>query len=83
MMRSVLFDDRGEVWDARSRGLADDLQASIGGEELADYAIRNLGFVGVKETDGSLRIRCGRRSSRRSPSARCSTGCTTAPSTAC
>lgn len=55
-MRSVLFDDRGEVWDAQSRRLADDLQASISGEELLNYAIRNLGFIAVKEMNGSVRI---------------------------
>jgi hypothetical protein len=56
VMRSVLFDDRGEMWDARSRDLADVLNASIAGEELADYAIRNLGYIGAKEGDGSARI---------------------------
>jgi hypothetical protein len=55
-MRSVIIDDRGEVWDARGRGLARDLHASIGGEELVEYTIRNLGFVAVKEMGGSLRI---------------------------
>jgi len=55
-MRSVIFDDRGELWDARTRCLAHELQASIGGEELVDYAIRNLGFVAVKDLGGSLRI---------------------------
>ena len=55
-MRSVIFDDRGELWDARSRRLAYDLNASIGGEELLNYAVRNLGFVAVKEIGGSVRI---------------------------
>jgi len=55
-MRAVLFDDRGDTWDAASRRLADDLHASIHGEELLEYAIRNLGFVAVKELRGSLRI---------------------------
>jgi hypothetical protein len=56
MMRSVLFDDRGDVWDASSRRLVTDLHASIHGEELVEYAVRNLGFVGAKELRGSLRI---------------------------
>ena len=55
-MRSILFDDRGDVWDAGSRRLADDLQASIHGEELVEFAIRNLGFVAAKEARGSLRV---------------------------
>ena len=56
-MRSVVFDDQGEVWDARSsHQLARDLHASIGGEELVDYVIRNLGFIAAKENSGSVRI---------------------------
>ncbi len=55
-MRSILFDDRGDVWDAGSRRLAEDLQASIHGEELVDFAIRNLGFAAAKELRGSLRV---------------------------
>jgi hypothetical protein len=55
-MRSILFDDSGDVWDAGSRRLADDLQASIHGEELVEFAIRNLGFVAAKEARGSLRV---------------------------
>jgi len=55
-MRSVIFDDKGELWDARSRRLALDLHASIGGEEFVDYTVRNLGFVAAKEMGASLRI---------------------------
>jgi hypothetical protein len=55
-MRSVIFDDRGELWDTRSPWLASELNASIGGEQLVEYAIRNLGFVTIKEMGGSLRI---------------------------
>ncbi len=55
-MRSVIFDDQGELWDARSRRLAHDLHASIEGDELVDYAVRNLGFVAAKDMGGSLRI---------------------------
>jgi hypothetical protein len=55
-MRSILFDDRGDIWDAASRRLADDLNASIHGEDLVEYAIRNLGFIAAKEMGGSLRL---------------------------
>lgn len=55
-MRSWLFDDQGDLRDARSRRFVDGLQASIEGEQLADYAVRNLGFVAAKELNGSLRI---------------------------
>jgi hypothetical protein len=55
-MRSVVFDDQGELWDGKSRRLALDLSASIGGEDLIDYVVRNLGFIAAKEMRGSLRI---------------------------
>jgi hypothetical protein len=55
-MRSIVFDDQGELWDGQSRRLALDLNASIGGEDLIDYVVRNLGFIAAKEMGGSLRI---------------------------
>ena len=48
-MQTYLFDDNGDVRDAKSRRLAEVLQASIGGDELLNYVIRNLGFVGISE----------------------------------
>ncbi len=56
-MKTYLFDDRGEMWDAASRSLASALCASIGGTELVNYAIRNLGYVSVSENNGSVRVR--------------------------
>ena len=56
-MQCVLFDDRGEAWDAGSTRLAEALQSSIMGEELANYTVRNLGFVAVSEDDRAARIR--------------------------
>jgi hypothetical protein len=56
-MQCVLFDDRGETWDAGSPRLAKALQASIASEELTAYAVRNLGFVAVNEEPRSVRIR--------------------------
>ncbi|HJZ43275.1 MAG TPA: hypothetical protein VJ233_06115 [Hyphomicrobiaceae bacterium] len=56
-MKTFLFDDRGEKWDATSRSLASALCASISGAELANYAIRNLGYVSVSESNGSVRVR--------------------------
>jgi hypothetical protein len=57
MMQTYLFDDNGDLWDAKSRRLAEVLQASIGGDELLNYVIRNLGFVGISEASDSVRIR--------------------------
>jgi hypothetical protein len=56
-MRCVLLDDRGESWEAGSSRLADTLQSSIRGDALVDYAVRNLGFVAVSESDSAARIR--------------------------
>jgi hypothetical protein len=57
MMRTILFDDSGEMWDAKSPNLARSLQASLSGDELAKYVVRNLGFIAVTESAGSLRLR--------------------------
>ena len=56
-MQTFLFDDQGEIWDAKSHRLAEVLQASLRGEALVDYVIRNLGFVAVTQSNESLRIR--------------------------
>lgn len=56
-MHTVLFDDIGDVWDARSRRLADALGASLSADELTKYAVRNLGFIAAAESDGSVRLR--------------------------
>ena len=49
MMRSFLFDDSGEMWDAKSRSLAEALQASLSSDELEKYVVRNLGFIAATE----------------------------------
>jgi hypothetical protein len=57
MMQTFLFDDKGEIWDAKSPSLAEALQASLSGDELSKYAVKNLGFVAATESDGSVRLR--------------------------
>jgi hypothetical protein len=57
MMQTFLFDDQGEMWDAKSHRLAEVLQASLSGEELVNYAIRNLGYIAATEIAGSVRLR--------------------------
>ena len=37
--------------------LAEALQASLSGDELAKYVVRNLGFIAATESDGSVRLR--------------------------
>lgn len=55
-MQTLLFDDKGELWDAKSRKLADELQASLPSDELQKYVVRNLGFIAVTDNNGSLRL---------------------------
>ena len=56
-MQTLLFDDRGELWDAKSRTLAESLQASLSGEDLLSYVVRNLDFIAIADNNGSLRLR--------------------------
>ncbi|MGE3064986.1 MAG: hypothetical protein AB7K67_05345 [Hyphomicrobiaceae bacterium] len=56
MFKSLVIDDRGELWDAASRSFADGLHASISGPALVDYVVRNLGFVSVGVNDNSVRL---------------------------
>jgi len=56
-MQCLVFDDRGEVWDTNSPGLANGLRASISGDALTSYAIKNLGFVAVNVINESVRVR--------------------------
>jgi hypothetical protein len=56
MMQTYLFDDKGELWDGKSRRLADALYASLSSDDLLKYVIRNLGFIAVTENSGSLRL---------------------------
>jgi hypothetical protein len=56
MMQSLLFDDQGDVWDAKSCNLADALGASLSANELAKYAVRNLGFIEAADNDGSVSV---------------------------
>lgn len=56
-MLKLLFDDKGELWDATSRKLADELHSSLSSAELASYAVRNLGFIAANLGGGSLRLR--------------------------
>jgi hypothetical protein len=52
-----LFDARGVVWGGGTALLADALQSSIVGDDLTNYAVRNLGFIAVSQTESMARIR--------------------------
>lgn len=50
---TLLIDDRGTVWDSRSAQLRSELQCIGAGFDFVDYAIKNLGFVGVGKRGSS------------------------------
>src|SRR5262245_54833294 len=56
-MTLLVFDDKGVQWDATSPQLVEALNSSIAGEDLARYAVMNLGFVAAEANDHSVRIR--------------------------
>ena len=55
-MSPFLIDDRGRVWDPHSRGLRAQLHASIGAQELRDFAVLNLGFIALAIGKASIHI---------------------------
>jgi hypothetical protein len=55
-MPMLLIDDRGKVWESHSLALRSRLLASIKDRELCEFAILNLGFIGLAISKGSVRI---------------------------
>ena len=55
-MPVLLIDDRGKVWESHSLALRSRLRASIDDGELREFAILNLGFIGLAISKGSVRI---------------------------
>jgi hypothetical protein len=53
-----LIDPSGDVWPGATQRIADALQASIYGDQLLDYLVRNLGWVYVRSSLNTLVIRC-------------------------
>jgi hypothetical protein len=56
-MLALLIDDRGKLWDPRSVALRSTLRASVEDKELHEFAILNLGFIGLAVDRQSVRIR--------------------------
>jgi hypothetical protein len=52
----LLIDDQGEFWDQRSPVLRSRLRASIVDRELCQFAVLNLGFIGLAISRASLRV---------------------------
>jgi hypothetical protein len=52
----VLIDDRGKVWDSQSLVLRARLHASVGAQELRDFAVLNLGFIALTIGKASIHI---------------------------
>jgi hypothetical protein len=55
-MPVLLIDDRGKVWESHSLVLRSRLRASIDNRELHEFAILNLGFIGLVVSKGSIRV---------------------------
>ena len=51
-MPPLLIDDRGKVWESHSLVLRSRLRASIDDRELHEFAILNLGFIGLASSRG-------------------------------
>ena len=55
-MSLLLIDDRGELWDQNSPALRSRLRASVAGEELRQFAVLNLGFIGLAISRSGIRV---------------------------
>jgi hypothetical protein len=51
-----LIDDRGKLWDPHSLVLRAQLHASVGTQELRDFAVLNLGFIALAIGKASFHI---------------------------
>lgn len=56
-MRSLVFDDQGEMWGDAPRVLPEILRGRLPTAEALGYAVRNLGYIAVTESNGSARVR--------------------------
>jgi hypothetical protein len=48
-MPLVLIDDQGQLWDSCSANLRAALETRLSGPELAEFCVKNLGFVAAKQ----------------------------------
>ena len=56
-MSALLIDERGKLWDPRSVALRALLRASVEEKQLREFAILNLGFIGLAVAKKSVRIK--------------------------
>jgi hypothetical protein len=52
----VLIDDQGTFWDSSSPKLQAALETSLTGKDLAEYCVKNLGYVAAKPGDSSHQV---------------------------
>lgn len=55
-MPLVLIDDQGKLWDCCSTKLQFALETRLSGHDLAEYCVKNLGFVAAKQGDTGLQV---------------------------
>jgi hypothetical protein len=55
-MPLALIDDQGKLWDCCSTSLQFALETRLSGRDLAEYCVKNLGFVAAKQGDTALQV---------------------------
>jgi hypothetical protein len=55
-MALVLIDGQGKLWDVCSGRLQAELDTRLSGRDLAEYSVKNLGFVAAKRTNSGLQV---------------------------
>ena len=53
-----LFDPSGDIWPGVNQELIRKFESSLLGNDLADYLVRNLGWVSVRQAAGICKIKC-------------------------
>ena len=57
-MATLIIDDFGDVFRSGSPDLIRRLGYTVGGPSVENYAIENMGFVGIAEHGGKIHVRC-------------------------
>lgn len=57
-MPSRLIDDKGQSWRVGDPALGKHLDTHLTGKALAEFTIRNMGWIGIDHSHHSLRIKC-------------------------
>ncbi len=53
----LIFDDQGNIWPAETHDLRRALSSDLAPSDLAEFVVRNMGFVAVEALRGDIRLR--------------------------